>query len=102
MPDDKRLPYESDIRVPLLVRAPKNMRQTLGNITSAVVSAIANATVLNIDLAPTLLDIAGLPPSPDMDGTSFCHTLSLGVNTPCAATLRWGQRTKAVPVGAAS
>ncbi|XP_075766724.1 N-acetylglucosamine-6-sulfatase-like isoform X4 [Pelodiscus sinensis] len=65
LPIDKRQLYEFDIRVPLLVRGP--------GIT-------ANQTrlepILNIDLGPTFLDIAGLNVSETaMDGQSFLPLL---------------------------
>jgi N-acetylglucosamine-6-sulfatase len=63
MPDDKRLPYDDDLRVPLIVRSPGGV----GKESSAV--------VLNIDLAPTVLQIAGLPIPTEMDGSSYLPTL---------------------------
>ncbi|KAG7218755.1 hypothetical protein INR49_007292 [Caranx melampygus] len=61
LPIDKRQLYEFDIRVPLMVRGPGiKPNQTL------------KAPVLNIDLAPTLLDISGLNLSAvNVDGQSF-------------------------------
>ena len=49
MPLDKRMPYETDIRVPLLVRGP--------NVPNMVQPA---TSVITLDLAPTILDITGL------------------------------------------
>uniref|UniRef100_A0A452HS10 N-acetylglucosamine-6-sulfatase n=1 Tax=Gopherus agassizii TaxID=38772 RepID=A0A452HS10_9SAUR len=65
LPIDKRQLYEFDIRVPLLVRGP---------------GIKANQTrlepILNIDLGPTFLDIAGLNVSQTaMDGQSFLPLL---------------------------
>jgi len=60
MPLDKRLPYEFDIKVPFWIRGP--------NITA---KQRVTVPVLSIDIAPTLLDLAGIPFSPAMDGLSF-------------------------------
>ncbi|KAI5631055.1 sulfatase domain-containing protein [Phthorimaea operculella] len=54
---DKRQPYESDIKVPLLIRGP-NLEKNIEN----------HQPVLNIDLAPTVLKLAGLKPLKSMDG----------------------------------
>ncbi|XP_030624182.1 glucosamine (N-acetyl)-6-sulfatase (Sanfilippo disease IIID), b [Chanos chanos] len=61
LPIDKRQLYEFDIRVPLLVRGPGiKPKQTL------------QAPVVNIDLALTILDIAGVNLTQvNMDGQSF-------------------------------
>lgn len=60
LPLDKREPYESDIRVPLLIRGP--------GITPGQIIKYAS---LNIDLAPTILDLASVPIPKYMDGTSL-------------------------------
>lgn len=61
---DKRSAYEEALRIPLLLRYPK-----LGGG-----NALIDRMVLNIDLAPTLLDLAGVPIPPTMHGRS-CRPL---------------------------
>ncbi len=58
---DKRLMHEPSIRVPLLMRYPK--RIPAGTVRSE--------TALDIDLAPTFLDLAGLPVPSHMQGKSL-------------------------------
>jgi N-acetylglucosamine-6-sulfatase len=63
---DKRWPYEESIRIPLIVRHPEAIRDA---------GRRASQMVLNIDLAPTLLDVAGLRSLESMDGESFAPIL---------------------------
>ncbi len=58
---DKRSAYEESIRIPFLVRYPR-----LG-----AKGRLVGEIVLNIDLAPTLLDFAGVPVPPEMQGMSW-------------------------------
>ena len=64
---DKRDAFEESIRVPMLAWAP-------GRIAPATK---VSKMVLNIDMAPTILDLAGLrpPPPANMDGRSFLSLL---------------------------
>lgn len=69
MPIDKRLPYETDIRVPLLVVAASHNRPPANNKSRDI--EIDSLSVVSIDLAPTVLHMAGLPIPDDMDGVSL-------------------------------
>ncbi len=58
---DKRLMYEPSIRVPMMVRYPGEVKA----------GSTREEMVLNLDIAPTLLDIAGVPVPPEMQGKSM-------------------------------
>jgi arylsulfatase A-like enzyme len=58
---DKRLMYEPSIRVPMILRYPGHIRP----------GTTREEMVLNLDMAPTMLDIAGLPVPSDMQGRSI-------------------------------
>jgi arylsulfatase A-like enzyme len=59
--NDKRLAYEESIRVPMIVRYP-NLVQGGGTL---------NQMVLNVDMAPTFVDLAGAQVPQQMDGKSI-------------------------------
>jgi N-acetylglucosamine-6-sulfatase len=59
--EERRLAYEETIRIPLLVRYPSRVKA----------GASASELVLTIDLAPTILELAGLAPLGDMEGRSL-------------------------------
>lgn len=63
VPDGKYLPYDPAARVPLLIRGPM-VPDTLEGTTST-------APVVNVDLAPTILDYAGVEPMAPVDGRSL-------------------------------
>jgi N-acetylglucosamine-6-sulfatase len=73
--DVKVLPYEEAIRVPLVMRVPKRYRQGAKRLAHSA------APVANIDVAPTILQLAGATPcaSPGdcrtMDGRSLLPIL---------------------------
>jgi len=62
-------PYEESIKLPFIVRCPWLIDDP-GTRRSQM--------VLNVDLAPTLLDIAGLPVPEDIEGESFIPFLKNG------------------------
>lgn len=62
---DKRAMYEESIRVPLLVRYPRLIRQ----------GRRVDEMTLNVDLAPTLLELIGQPGADDMQGLSVLGAL---------------------------
>lgn len=63
---DKRWAYEESIRIPFLIRYPELMPRGGGEI---------ERLILNIDLAPTLLDLAGLEIPSYMQGRSLLPLL---------------------------
>ena len=58
---DKRFMYEQPLRMPLLMRYPREVPA----------GVVRDPMVLNIDFAPTLLDYAGVTPPARMQGRSF-------------------------------
>ena len=58
---DKRSIYEESLRVPMLVRYPRLFAK----------GQVIDEMVLNIDLAPTFLDLAGLKVPAEMQGVSW-------------------------------
>lgn len=59
----KRLPYEEDINIPLLIRGP--------DVAKGVTSNFANH---HTDLAPTILQMLGVPLRQDFDGAPIAYT----------------------------
>jgi len=62
---DKRFMYEESIRMPFLVRWPGSIKP----------GTRSDAIGLNVDFAPTFLEAAGLPASPEMQGRSLLPVL---------------------------
>ncbi len=69
---DKRFMYEECQRTPLLVRYPKAVKAGLRS----------DALAMNIDLAPTFVEMAGLDVPADMQGRSLREVLTSGGETP--------------------
>lgn len=63
---NKRCMYEESIRVPLVIRHPNSGRRGIRQAELA----------LNIDLAPTILDVAGVEIPPEMQGRSLLPVLA--------------------------
>jgi arylsulfatase A-like enzyme len=62
---ERRLAYEPSIRIPLIVRYPGAAQRASRPLTLAS----------NVDVAPTLLELAGLPVPSNMDGRSLVPAL---------------------------
>jgi N-acetylglucosamine-6-sulfatase len=62
---ERRLAYEESIRMPLLVRYPRLIKG----------GTIRDEFALNIDLSPTLLELAGLSPPTTVEGRSLVPLL---------------------------
>jgi arylsulfatase A-like enzyme len=56
-----RTVYEEDVRVPLLIWLPRTYRRP---VRSSVVGS-------HVDIAPTIADLAGMPPAPEWQGRSL-------------------------------
>jgi arylsulfatase A-like enzyme len=65
---DKRSLYEESLRIPMIVRYPRLATQP----------AARDELVLNIDIAPTILDLAGVAVPPEMQGRSWRPLLAGG------------------------
>ena len=62
---DKRWMYEESLKMPFLIRYPKQIKA----------GSVNNDMVMNVDFAPTLLDFAGQSKPNFMDGESFKDNL---------------------------
>jgi arylsulfatase A-like enzyme len=63
---DKRFMYEESFRTPLIVRYPKEIKA----------GSVIEQMVLNLDLAPTFLDYAGIEAPVEMQGESYRKILN--------------------------
>ncbi len=64
--NDKRLAYENSMRVPMLIRYPKLIKP----------KTVVKQQCLNIDMAPTILDLAGIEIPDYMQGESMMQLIS--------------------------
>lgn len=62
---ERRLAYEESVRIPLFMRWPQAIKP----------GRVVDQFALNIDLAPTLLEIAGVSAAKEMDGRSLVPLL---------------------------
>jgi len=62
---DKRFMYEPSLRIPLLMRYPRLGRAGI----------VESAPVMNVDIAPTIVELAGLTPPESMQGRSLVPLL---------------------------
>lgn len=65
---ERRLAYEESIRMPLLVRYPRLIKA----------GTVRDELALNVDVAPTLIELAGLSPLNKADGRSLVSLLKGG------------------------
>lgn len=63
---DKRFMYEESFRTPMLVRYPAAIKP----------GTVSNDLIMNLDIAPTMLDFAGVEIPSDMQGESFLPVLT--------------------------
>ncbi|HAQ70139.1 MAG TPA: sulfatase [Flavobacteriales bacterium] len=70
LPGSKGYLYETGLHVPLVVHVPENFRHLVGDIDSREVGGFVSF----IDLAPTVLNIAGVRIPAEMDGDAFLGT----------------------------
>ncbi|MBM3860841.1 MAG: sulfatase [Verrucomicrobia bacterium] len=92
---DKRSAYEESLRIPMLLRYPKLARK----------GRVIDQMVLNVDLAPTVLDLAGVAVPKEMHGRSwkpllegkaedwrraffYCYFLERAYHTPMVTAVR--------------
>ena len=81
----KRFLFESGLKVPLIVRIPKKYQY----LAPQPMGTTSDRRVSFVDLAPTLLNLAGIAIPDHMQGTAF-----LGKNTPEAKTYAFASRAR--------
>ena len=84
LPRGKGLPFESGLRIPLIIYVPPNWQKKL-QIESGVIDT---SLVSFVDFAPTILSLAGIEPPDFMQGRAF-----LGKYAKPTGSLQFGFRT---------
>jgi arylsulfatase A-like enzyme len=69
MPRSKRWPYNSGLHVPMLLHLPEKWRHLAPS--EYAVGGTSDRLVSFVDLAPTMLSLAGIEPKPWMQGRAF-------------------------------
>jgi len=67
MPRSKRWLYDTSLKVPFIVHMPKQFQ----NLAPGPTGEATDRMVSLVDVAPTMLSLAGLPPAKHMQGTAF-------------------------------
>jgi arylsulfatase A-like enzyme len=84
---EKWYPFEESMRVPLVIQDPRMPKERRGTMS--------DAWTLNVDLAPTILGIANIPPSKFMQGRDISD-LYRNVDFPDQATLSIDEKKEKV------
>eukprot|EP00666_Eupelagonemidae_sp_cell4sb_P004820 gene4820-6484_t len=92
IPAEKMLPYETDVRVPLYISGPGIAPGTLvpelvANIAGSRGIPRCDTRAAVTDIAPTLIDLAGIAVPPALDGRSLAPLLTARARA-AAATRR--------------
>lgn len=82
LPQEKMWPFETDIVIPFWIRGP--------GIRPGTISSVMG---MNMDIAPTLLDAAGVPIPSNYDGRSLLPLITGTMESMAAAAARWRKRT---------
>jgi N-acetylglucosamine-6-sulfatase len=81
LPSGKFNAYENNIRVPFFAAG--------GGVAAGAV--LDNVLVNNVDIGPTLLELAGVKATDPLDGTSFASQLTLAGRKEAEATASWSR-----------
>jgi len=68
---DKRFMYEESLRMPFVIRYPLKIKE----------KTVVNDVISNIDIAPTILDLAGVKIPKEIQGNSFYQQLKGEINS---------------------